>query len=37
MFRGTAVQITKEGQRHLRAALGSQTFVKVYETGRLQE
>ena len=31
------MQITREGQRHLGAALGSQTFVETYVTGKVQE
>ena len=37
LFQGTDVQITREGQRHLGAALGSQAFVETYVTGKVQE
>ena len=37
LFQGSDVQITREGQRHIGAALGSQTFVETYEMGRVQE
>ena len=36
-FKALDVQITREGQKHLGAALGSQTFVETYVTGKVQE
>ena len=37
VFGNSGVKITKEGQRHLGAALGAQTFVEVYVTEKLHE
>ena len=37
LFEGTGIQITKEGQRHLGAALGTQTFIERYVTEKVHE
>ena len=37
LFEGTDIQITKEGQRHLGAALGTQTFIERYVTEKVHE
>ena len=37
LFEGTGIQITKEGQRHLGAALGTQTFIEKYITEKVHE
>ena len=37
LFQDTEICITKEGRRHLGAALGSQTFVEAYVSGKVEE
>ena len=37
MLGNSGVKITKDGQRHLGAALGTQTFVEVFVTGKIHE
>ena len=37
VFGNSGVKITKEGQRHLGAALGSQTFVEAFVTEKIHE
>lgn len=37
MFRGSNVQITSEGQRHLGAAIGSRRFKEEYVSGKVNE
>ena len=37
IFGSSGVQITKEGQRHLGAALGTRTFVEAFVTERVKE
>ena len=37
LFRGTDIKITKEGQRHLGAVIGSEEFVSEYVRGKVNE